>query len=221
MRHLAALAVAILFAAPASATTVDFTDAAWAGANPIINFPPISTPTFTVNIGGVDVTATVIMGTGALGAGPSLITDTVNQTPINPPSLPNGMGVALGIDSSEIDRVEILRISFSTPVTIDSFLVSRFFQIGVKGDAANELGLYTLEGGATVQFEATASDPDEGRQAFAVGGGLVSFIDFSAPGPLDNDFSLVSINFTVPEPTTMALLGCVGLFAVGSRRRSA
>ena len=60
------------------------------------------------------------------------------------------------------------------------------------------------------------------RQLFVVGGGAVSFIDFSAPSPLDNDFSLVAINFTaVPEPVTLALLGCVGLLAVGSRRGSA
>ena len=173
-----------------------------------------------MNIGGVDVTATVIMGTGAGGFGPTLITDTTTTTPPAPPQLPNGMGVALGIDSSEVDRLEILRISFSQPVVIDNFLVSRFFMLGVSGDVANELGLYTLEGAAVVQFEATASDPDEGRQSFVVGSGLVNFIDFSAPGPEDNDYSIVSITFTVPEPTLLALLGCAGLFAVGSRRRS-
>jgi hypothetical protein len=220
MRHLAAFAVAVLIAAPASATsfTTVFTDLVWAGANPIIQLPPISTPTFTVvdSVGsGVDVTATVLMGTGALGAGPSLINDVGTQTTGN---LPNGLGVTLGIDSSEIDRVEKLRISFSTPVVIDSFLASRFFMAGVSGDIANELGNYQLENGGVIQFEANASDPAEGRQSFLVGGGPVSFIDFFAPGPADNDYSLVSLTFTVPEPGILALLGCAGLFVVGRRR---
>lgn len=223
MRHIAAFVLAILVAAPASAMTFTtvFTDPSWVGANFVIAFPPIATVTFTdVNsVGsGVDVTATVTQGSTALG-GPSLINDTGTQTTGN---LPNGLGVTVGIDSSEIDRLEILRLSFSQPVMIDSFLASRFFMQGVSGDVANELGNYQVEGGGVVTFEATASDPDEGRQSFNVGSGLVSFIDFFAPGPEDNDYSLVSLTFTVvPEPTTLALLGCAGLFAVGNRRRGA
>ncbi len=49
----------------------------------------------------------------------------------------------------------------------------------------------------------------------------MNFIDFSAPMGADDDYSIVSITFTpVPEPTLLALVGCAGLFAVGSRRRS-
>ena len=216
MRHLAAFALAVLIAAPASAlsfTTV-FTDPVWAGANPAGLSP---TTTFTVmnSVGsGVDVTATLLMGSAPLNL-ISLINDTGTQTTGN---LPHGLGAFLGIDSSEIDRLEKVRISFSTPVVIDSFLASRFFQIGVKGDVANELGNYQVESGGVVLFEATTSDPAEGRQSYLVGSGPVSFIDFFAPGPADNDYSLVSISFTVPEPGVLALLACAGLIAVGRRR---
>lgn len=218
MRHLVSALFLVLVAAPALATTVDFTTGAWDGANGVIAIPPIATTTFAVpdiEGSGVDVTATATVGF-------SLITNTVNGPPPAPPTTPataNGMGIISFIDTdrTEISDNEILTITFSQPVTITSILVSKLFTIASGKDTVDEEARWSFDGGPTQMFVANTVDP-EGRHFLTfTGGANISAIDFFTQGG-DHDYSLVSIGF-VPEPTMLALLGTAGLFAAGTRKR--
>lgn len=220
MRWILCSFLAVFLASPAAATTVDFTTAFWHGANPVLVFPPVSVMSFTeTNVAGsgVDVTASTVSGDTTLG-GPSLTADTVVLNPVDP----NGLGMAIGLDSSEIDELEVLRVAFSQAVMIDSILVSRLFRedsISGKGDIADEQVQYTLEGGAPFIHTATNVDHSEGQELIAVGSGPVNFLDFTAPPGFGHDYNIISINFTVvPEPTVPLLLGCLGLALAGRRR---
>jgi hypothetical protein len=122
---LVAILVSIAITSTAFAINIDFTDGSWNGAQGLSSF--------TTHASGIDLFATA----GVL---------TVNY--VGGPSGDNSGNDGLGINDDEITQggVERLRITFATPVTLNSVQITDLFLAeGPTGQP--EVGKYSLNGG--------------------------------------------------------------------------
>ena len=194
--------ILVLFVAgTANASTFDFRDASTFGG-------AMNQPSYSAVIDGYTITATT------LPTGARLWWDSTD-----------GIGVQYRYENDEIEGVERLRISFSTPVNLSSVLITDLFNEGYL-----ERGAYQLNGrGSWISFQAL---PDQtpgtnGELVMAIDSSTaVSSITFRAPGwlPLLNqrhEFSVAAVETVsapVPIPGAFWLLGA-GLVGLAELRR--
>jgi hypothetical protein len=199
-KYLAVILV-LLFAGTASASTVDFRDAATFGG-------ALNQSSFTASVDGNAITL------AATPAGARLWWDSTD-----------GLGVQYLFESDEIQGVERLRISFSAPVRLSGMLITDLF----NENGYLERGFYQLNGsGSWVEFTALSSQTPgtNGELTVPIDSSiLVTSIAFKAPGlvlyPLqDHEFSVAAIDATpVPIPAAVWLLGSGMVALFGLRRR--
>ncbi len=202
----------LLLTTGVQAAVISFTDD---GPAPVLDFSPaLGLPSFTIDIGGVDLTLT---------PGP--------PDPVFQPSLwwdnIDGFGVQYSYEEDEIEGSEYLRLSFSKPFVLDTIYIADLF----NENGYTERGFYQLDGGNTVAFLAAADQNlgeagDNGELALIIGGVTVESILFTAPGLINvagqlqnHEFALQGIaGSPVPVPPAMLLLGS-GLLGLAAVRR--
>lgn len=204
-----------LAALPAWGAEINLLDNVWQPAD--------SQPSFTLNnvLPGLDVTVSASGGAGTLWWDQH-----------------DGFGVRGGANPDEIDYGEVLTISFSQPVTLNSFsLYDLYKEQGRRHNWYRERGYARLDGGAPIDFRA---DPDQiypgygdpiggGLKVVSVGAGGVSEIQFFANRPgrhgkTNHDFQVWKLDVSppgsaVPEPSTLLLVGSALLSGLGLSRR--
>ena len=203
MRLIALTAVLLLLlAGAAAASTIDFTDAAFSGAN--------YQASFSAPVDGYTVTLR------AAPTGARLYWDS-----------DDGLGIRYSYEKDEIEGPERLRILFSTPVYLSSVLLTDVFNEGYR-----ERGFYRLNGtGDWIRFKADPSQgPGTNGELELLfdPNTVISSIVFRAPGwlPLLNqghEFSVAAIEASaVPIPAAAWLLGTglVGLVVVRRKARN-
>jgi hypothetical protein len=194
----------LLIAGPAAASTIDFRDAAFSGAN--------YQASFSAPVDGYTVTLR------ALPNGAKLYWDSTD-----------GMGVRYSYEADEIEGIERLRIRFSTPVYLTSVLLTDLF----NENGYLERGSYRLNAtGSWTRFKAdpgqTLGSTNGELELLFDPETIITSIAFRAPGwlPLRNqnhEFSVAAMEVSaVPIPAAAWLLGTglVGLVAVRRRVRN-
>ena len=198
---LAATALLAATQANAAPVVIDFASAAWVGANNQTDFK---------------------VGIATATAGPAGATLWVDST--------DGMGVRGFKEIDEIDRQEYLEVTFDQVVTLDSILLTDFFDKDKDGGDGSTLfgekGYLSLwlDGaeivGSPLEFFGINSDQVNGTQTISGGYVKVDMIKFYTTG-INDDFSVNLIKYDVPE-SGMAVLLSLGLMGLGlSRRRQA
>ncbi len=210
-------AALLLAAAPARADYIDLLDSAWSPANNQASHTVIDV------LPGLNLTITAGGGSGRLwwdGA--------------------EGFGVRGGLNSDEIDYGEVLSLTFSQPVTLNSFkLFDLFKERWGHGSYYREKGYAVLDGAATVHFQADSGQiypgwdlPGDGVLVVGVGTGPVTQIQFYADYSSNlfkrnNDYQVGGLDVTpsgsgvVPEPASLLLTAsALGLGAWLRRRRA-
>jgi hypothetical protein len=193
---LAALAIVAFSAAQASAVTIDFTNNVW---NP-------GFPADDITVGNTTV-------------------ESVPQIPLAALSWSNaaGFGVISWVDlDPTIGTAEGIKITFSQPFTLTSFLLGNLGLVGFGNFTIPEVGYYSLNGGAFQSVNGTAS----GNVTVNIAPTLVTSLVLGYDSFSLWDFSVKSVTGdfqttqppSVPEPTSMVLLGS-GLVAVVARAR--
>ena len=155
----------------------------------------------------------------------------------------DGLGVKSSYEGDEIERPEVVTITFSQPVRIDSLYVTDLFRECRGSHCYNEMGSYTL-GSTTATFLApdTNGSSTNGTMSVPVSWLVTPGESFTltAPGYVyvstllskgrvttsreDHEFSLGMLVFTpqppapIPEPETLFSIG-VGLAALVIARR--
>ncbi|HQH26513.1 MAG TPA: PEP-CTERM sorting domain-containing protein [Oligoflexia bacterium] len=188
----------------ASAVTVNFRDRAYRAGD--------DDPAYSFVVDGIEVTLSASMG--------ELEWDSSD-----------GFGIdSRSYEDDEIEGAERLIVTFSQAVALSQILISDLFIEARHGHIYHELGSYSLNGGANVDFEANSW---HGNLALTIPDTLVTEIVLSAPGILgsgcrrqDHEFSLAGLSFSgsagpveVPEPMTLLLLGSgVAGFAIRKRK---
>jgi hypothetical protein len=131
------------------------------------------------------------------------------------------------VGDSTIEGNEQLRVTFSSPVTLNSF---GFLDLYASGgdDVARELAMWTYGGGASGSLLAPIGNVNNTDPGWAVTGVLgagpytsVTFYATYPPAPRNTDFALAKIDFTAAVPdggATLILLGCA-LVGLGALRR--
>lgn len=196
-----ALCLVLVIAGSASAGIIDFRDETIFGG-------ALNQPSFTAGVGGNTVTVTAIPN------GARLWWDSAD-----------GLGIQYryGYEGDEIEGIERLLISFSTPVHLSSVLITDLFNEGYL-----ERGSYQLNGsGSWISFQALPGQVPgtNGELSLALDPGIaVSSIAFRAPGYLPylnqrHEYSVAAIETTaVPIPGAVWLLGS-GLLGLAAIRR--
>ena len=194
---LAASLVSVTVGSTAFALSIDFTDGSWDAAQGLTSF--------TTHPSNIDVFAT----------GGTL---TVNY--VGGPSGDNSGTDGLGINDDEVTQggIEQLRLAFSTPITLNTVRITDLFlNEGPSGQP--EVGMYSLNGGAFTSFTSVGAANGALTLNFFQQSGISSIV-FKAPSDSWSDFSVKGLNYSVPEPTTLLLLGAglVGLAGWGWKR---
>ena len=192
---------------PAWGGTINLLDSVWAPAN------GLSTYTLYNVLPGLDLTISASGGAGTLWWDAN-----------------DGFGVRGG-ENDEIDYGETLTLSFSQPVTLNSFtLYDLFKEPDDRGRYYKERGYADLDPGPIVKFRADPSQTPgtSGYKLVTVGTGGVSEVRFYAKKPgkhgRDHDYSLGGLEViggssAVPEPGTLLLAGSALLGGLGLWRR--
>ncbi len=204
-----------LAALPAWGLDINLLDNVWQPAD--------SLPSYTVNnvLPGLNLTVAASGGAGTLWWDQH-----------------NGFGVRGGWNQDEIDYGEILTITFSQPVFLNSFyLYDLYKERGNRRNWYRERGYARLDGGPKQRFKA---DPDQiypgfgdpiggGLKVVAIGTGGVSEIQFFANKSknlpkVNHDYQVWKLDVdlpgsAVPEPGTLVLVGSALLGGLGLSRR--
>lgn len=189
-----------LVASDARAITVDLRDAAFASADTQTSFMTV--------IDGVTVTFSANPSPG------TLYHDTED-----------GLGVRLDYEMDEIEGVELLVVSFSSPVLLEELQLTDLY----NEDGYLESGYYDLDGASLpTSFSAQLDQvryATNGEKTLAIGSEITSF-SLSAHDLIagqNHDFSLGGLSFSsvtpVPEPSSLSLFAAgAALIAVAVRR---
>jgi hypothetical protein len=180
----AALAFVAFSAVQASAVTIDFTNNVW---NP-------GFPSDEITVGNTTVESAPQIPLGALSW-----------------SNGNGFGVISLVDlDPTIGTFEGVRVTFSQPFTLTSFLLGNLGVIDLGRFTIPEVGYYSLNGGAWQAVNGVAG----GNVNVNVSPIAVTSIVFGYDGISLWDFTVKSVTGdfqtqppSVPEPTSMVLLG--------------
>ena len=121
-----------------------------------------------------------------------------------------GISSSAGYEKDEIELLEIMRISFSSPVNVSYFDLTDLFIEG--NDPYAEIGVWYSPGLGLNFFSQYDSTVSNGEFQLDIDQDI-SEIWFSAPAEYipgqDHEFSIAGVEVTsVPEPSTLILLGC-------------
>ena len=169
---------------PALALSVNFTDGTWDGAQ--------GQSSFTSHSSGIDLYAYN------------------GNISVNYPYGPSGDNSGydgLGINDDEIGSYgyERLSIYFAAPVTLNQVYITDLFKYEGP-DGQSEIGLYSLNG--TSSFTSFSSAGlSNGRLTLDIGQSNVSYITFRSAYDKWSDFSVKGLSYSVPEPSSLLLLG--------------
>lgn len=194
--------IPVLGTSPAMAVTIDFADGSWNGAQ--------GQSAFTTHASGVDLAS----------VGGNI---TVNYD--GGPSGDNSGRDGLGIGDDEITQSspERLTISFAGPVTLQTVNITDLFR-NEAGVGRHEVGWYSINGGAYSSFVAAFGQINgftNGLLTLNLNAQNVNYITFRANNDNYSDFSVRGLTYTasVPEPSTLILLGFGFLIAAALYRR--
>jgi hypothetical protein len=194
-----AMAIPVAFESAALALSLNLTDGSWNGAQ--------GNTSFTTHSSGVDLFATG----GVL---------TINY--VGGPSGDNTGSDGVGITDDEIGLSggERLTVLFPTAVTLERVSITDLFRSeGPLGQ--HEAGQYSLNGGAYTSF--TSNGSDNGALTLNIFKSNVSSIIFRSASNSWSDFSVkgLTYSYSVPEPSSLLLLGAGFLIAATIFRKKA
>jgi hypothetical protein len=181
---------------PAFASSVNFTDGSWNGAH--------NQSSFTTHASGIDLFAT-----GGL----------LSVNFVGGPSGDNTGNDGLGIGDDEITQGgrERLRLAFAAPVTLNTIKITDLFlQEGPTGQP--EVGKYSLNGGAFTAF--TSVGGSNGALTLNIFTPGITSIVFKSSNDYWSDYSVKGLTYSVPEPSSLLLLGSAMTFLALTRRRA-
>lgn len=168
----------------ALALSVDFTDGTWDAAQ--------GTSSYTSHPSNVDI--------AAYGG-------TISVNYDGGPSGDDSGRDGLGINDDEITQggTEKLKITFASAVTLNSVYITDLFKFeGPNGQS--EVGWYSLNGSSTYT-SFTSVGGTNGALTLNIFQSGVNYITFKSSNDTWSDFSVKGLNYSVPEPSAVLLLG--------------